>query len=207
MKIFVPNYRRKKTRTRAIFVAWLAIIFLVIVALHFVTITVEIGFNATKAWAQETFQPVVYAPNKLVSPIPNSTITPTPTESTPSITPAPTIMPEKQKDIENYMRTIFGSDARVAVAISHNECNPSNAKYPECVLYTSAEYSVGVFQINLYNAKQWIHAGRVPGKTMEEKVEWLKNPYNNTLYAYWVFKTSGWDPWTAYTSGNYLRSL
>lgn len=138
---------------------------------------------------------------------PSPTVIPTATPS-----PTPTIDPQAEKsqlqaDIEAYMKTIFGPEFRVARAVSHNECNPANKKYPECVLHTSAEYSVGLFQINLYNAKQWVHAGRIPGSTMEEKVEWLKDPYNNTLYAYWLWSKSTWAPWTAYTSGNYKRSL
>lgn len=121
-------------------------------------------------------------------------------------TPLPTKL-EEQAKIEAYMKTIFGADFRVARAISHNECNPANPKYPACVLHSNVEYSVGLFQINLYNSKQWIHAGRIPGETMGEKAEWLKDPFNNTLYAYWVFKKSGWNPWSAYTNGNYLRSM
>ena len=122
----------------------------------------------------------------------------------------PTLTPERiatQKEIEAYVKTIFGKDARVAIAISHNECNPANARYPRCILHSDVEYSVGLFQINLYNKDQWIHAGRIPGKSMDDKATWLKDPYNNTLYAYWVFQKSGWHPWSAYTNGNYLNDL
>jgi len=130
----------------------------------------------------------------------------TPTEV---LIPKSNSVSKDQEEIEAYMKTIFGKDFRVARAVSHNECNPANAKYPACILHSDVEYSVGLFQINLYNSKQWIHAGRIPGKTMEEKVQWLKDPYNNILYAYWLFKASNnsWNAWTAYSSGNYLRSL
>lgn len=122
--------------------------------------------------------------------------------------PTPSLPPShQQKEIEAYIKTIFGPDAHIAIAVSHNECNPLNSKYPACILHSEVEYSVGLFQINLYNSQQWIHAARIPGSTMEEKAEWLKDPYNNTLYAYWVFKKSGWHPWSAYTSGNYLKDL
>lgn len=112
-----------------------------------------------------------------------------------------------QEEIENYIRTIFGKDSRVGIAVSHNECNPANKQYPYCILHTDAEYSVGIWQINLFNAKHWIHAKKVPGTTMEEKIEWLKDPYNNTLIAYKIFSDQGFGPWSAYTSGNYKRSL
>jgi len=112
-----------------------------------------------------------------------------------------------QNEIEAYIRTIFGTDARVAIAVSHNECNPKHRDYPACVLHTKAEYSVGIFQINLYNENHWIHAKKVPGATMDEKIEWLKNPYNNTLIAFKIFSDSGFNPWTAYSSGNYLNDL
>ena len=142
------------------------------------------------------------------TPTPTVKVSPTVVPPSPTLTSEPTRDKDKLvSDIEAYMRTIFGSDYRVARAISHNECSPGNRAYPECVLHTNAEYSVGLFQINLYNASQWIHAGRIPGATMEDKIAWLKDPYNNTLYAHWVYTTSGWNPWSAYTSGNYKKDL
>lgn len=114
---------------------------------------------------------------------------------------------QTQEAIEAYIKKIFTKDAKVAIAVSHGECNPANKKYPACHAKSGIEHSVGIFQINLYNAKQWIHAGRIPGETMEEKIKWLEDPYNNTLYAYWVFTYSGWNPWTAYTSGGYKKYL
>lgn len=112
-----------------------------------------------------------------------------------------------QEEIEDYIRVIFGKDARVAIAVSHKECNPKNPSYPACVLHTEHEYSVGVLQINLYNTKHWIHAAKVPGDTMEQKIEWLKNPFNNVLIAHKIFADSGFQPWTAYTSGAYKEEL
>lgn len=112
-----------------------------------------------------------------------------------------------REEIEAYVRKIFGKDANIALAVSHHECGYTNKNYPKCHLKSGVEHSVGLFQINLYNSKQWIHAGRIPGVTMEEKVVWLENPFNNTLYAYWVFKTSGWNPWSAYKNGSYLADM
>lgn len=116
--------------------------------------------------------------------------------------------PNPSKDeIEAYVKKIFGADASVAIAISHHECGPTNKTYPKCQLKSEVENSIGLFQINLANKSQWIHAGRIPGETIAEKKLWLENPYQNTLYAYWVFKTSGFNPWSAYTSGNYLADM
>lgn len=125
-------------------------------------------------------------------------------------TPAPRVSPQgtsEQGAIEDYIRTIFGSDARVAIAIQHNECNPLNKLYPRCRLTSQVEDSVGIFQINLKTPTTKVHFDRVPGNTLEEKVEWLKDPYNNTLMAYWIFKTSGFNPWTTYKNGSYLNNL
>lgn len=114
---------------------------------------------------------------------------------------------EMQSDIESYIKTIFGRDAKTAIAISHNECNPANKRYPKCNLHTSVENSVGLFQINIESATTKVHWSRIPGDTLVEKKEWLENPYNNTLLAYWIFQTSGWGPWSAYTSGRYLADM
>lgn len=111
-----------------------------------------------------------------------------------------------REEIEAYVRMIFKKDnPNIALSVSHMECNPKNPAYPKCHNKSSIEHSVGIFQINLYNAKQWIHAARIPGNTMEEKIQWLENPMNNTLYAYWVYSTSGWSPWTTFTKGLYLN--
>ena len=110
-------------------------------------------------------------------------------------------------DIEKYIKTIFGSDAKVAIAISHHECNPLNPKYPKCQLHTAHENSIGLFQINIESETTKVHWSRIPGDTLEEKITWLENPYNNTLLAYWIYKTSGWNPWSAYSSGRYLADM
>lgn len=112
------------------------------------------------------------------------------------------------QEIDSYIDTIFGSkDGRIAKAVNRVECNPNNKAYPECVYHTEHEYSVGIFQINLFNAKHWIHAKKVPGRTMEEKIESLKDPYINTLVAYKIFSDSSFYPWAGFTSNRYLEHL
>lgn len=112
-----------------------------------------------------------------------------------------------EKEIEAYVKTIFGRDAKVAIEVSHHECGTWDKTYPKCRLHTSAEDSIGLFQINLYNKNGAVHANRIPGVTMAEKQLWLENPLNNTLYAYWTFKTSGWCPWSGFKNNKYIQEM
>lgn len=168
-------------------------------ALFLIFIIIVAGMAHIYEYAESKVK-TVFAQEELISPLSNPT-------------PTPIIIYKEykkeftQSEIENYVKTIFGRFANVAIAVSKNECSPLNPQYPKCVYHTSQEYSVGLFQINLFNASHWIHAKKVPGETIEEKAEWLKNPMHNTLVAYKIFSDSGFNPWTAYTSGNYLKDL
>jgi len=126
-------------------------------------------------------------------------------------TPAPEVSlvdTSEQESVENYIKIIFGSEWRVARAVHYNECGPSHRDYPRnCRLTTGAEDSIGIFQINIQSKDTKIHWSRIPGETLEDKVEWLNDPYNNTLMAYWIFTKSSWYPWSAYTSGRYLDDM
>ncbi len=66
------------------------------------------------------------------------------------------------------------------------------------------ELSIGLFQVNLKSKDVKVHWDRVPGTSEQEKIAWLQNPYNNALFAYWVYTTSGWTPWSVYKDGAYL---
>lgn len=157
-----------------------------------------LGLMCFTTYFQNVGEAKVYAQMPIVSPLPIEAF------AKPDVVKAS----PQQEEIENYIRTIFGSDAKVAIAVSRNECNPANSRYPACILHTEHEYSVGIFQINLYNSRHWIHAKKVPGATMDEKTEWLKNPYNNTLIAYKIFSDSnGFQAWSAYTNSNYLKDM
>ena len=112
-----------------------------------------------------------------------------------------------QAEIEKYIKTIFGKNAAVAIAVSHHECSPKNKQYPKCVAHSDKELSVGVFQINLKNELHLIHAAKVPGKTIVEKVESLKDPHINTLIAFKIFTDSGWGAWSSYKNKSYLLSM
>lgn len=113
-----------------------------------------------------------------------------------------------QEEIEAYIREVFGDQGDIAVAVSRRECSPSNTAYPHCVLHTSDEYSVGIFQINLYSERGWIHAGKVPGETMEQKIEWAQDWRNNVRLAKEIHDGwQGWSAWSAYTNGAFLKEL
>lgn len=142
---------------------------------------------------------------EIVSPLPD-----VPTEKVPVpfyIDTSDVRLVTEQEEIEAYIKTIFGKDAKTAIAISHKECNPKNKSYPHCVLSTTREHSVGIFQINIQSHTAKIHSARIPGDTLEEKETWLKNPKNNTLMAYWIYEKSGWNPWSVYKSGAYLDEM
>ena len=47
------------------------------------------------------------------------------------------------------------------------------------------DYSVGLFQINLFHLLE----------NMRPSEEWLKNPINNVEYAYKLYQNHGWNPW------------
>lgn len=57
--------------------------------------------------------------------------------------------------------------------------------------------------VGLWQVYQKVHAARHPLWT----TEWLKQPANNALAAYQIWKDAGnsWRPWTTYTSGSWRR--
>lgn len=143
-------------------------------------------------------------------------------EATPLPEPTPEELDAKQIYLDNkvlerdqikqYIYEIFQNEgAEVAYSISLAESayyEPAVEGYLyydyPIINHSNAEYSVGIFQINLYNKFQKIHADRIPGDTMDAKEKWLSNPYNNTLYTYWVYRESGWYPWSTFNAKDYL---
>lgn len=115
------------------------------------------------------------------------------------------------EDLKRYLREIFGSDWKVAYSVAQVECNSNRPEWPRCSFSWEKEHSIGWFQINIAQEGghgKKVHWDKIPGESLEEKEEWLKNPYNNILMAKIIHDRSGsFNPWTGYTSGNYLRVL
>jgi len=123
-----------------------------------------------------------------------------------------TLTPEKPtlEDYRAYVKTIFGSQWKIAFAVSQSECNYSRREWPYCVNSWAKERSVGPFQINIAQndgkgAK--IHWDKIPGETLKDKELWLADWKNNVVMAYRIYRESGWQAWTAYTSKSYLQQL
>lgn len=158
--------------------------------------------------------------------------TPLPTQL-PSATPIPTPEPTTIHDetfvevnpadidgliaqrerIKEYIYRIFGKNGSVAVAIATAESGKVDQITKKAYFATYAvnrsavEVSVGLFQVNLKSKETLVHWARVPGSTEEEKIGWLQDPYNNTLFAFWVFSTSNFFPWSTFSDGTYLKYL
>lgn len=184
------QYAVRKRERKDVTTQWLIVFLAIFITLGFVSAGVKYLINQGVNQA--------YAKVELISPVVRE-ITPTPTQTNKQI--------QDQEEIENYIKIIFKEDARIAIAVSRNECNPANKFYPKCRFTTPHEDSVGIFQINLQSNAGKVHYDRIPGDNLEEKVEWLKEPKNNVLAAFWIFTHSGWNPWTAYTSGVYLKDM
>jgi hypothetical protein len=112
------------------------------------------------------------------------------------VTPTPTPKWDNQYQQEIYK--VFGKDAPTAYAIARAE---SNLKPDKCHI-DDIEYSCGIFQINLR-----AHNLKVPGETMEEKAEWLKDYKNNVITARFIYATSGFRAWSVFKNKNYLNYL
>lgn len=84
-------------------------------------------------------------------------------------------------------------DTRIAAAVMRAEsgCNPNAIGYN-----TNGTADRGLFQVNS------IHADMVDGDLGS-----LYSPATNVATAYRIYSGGGWERWTTYTSGKYLRYL
>ncbi len=160
--------------------------------------------------------PPTVLPEQYSPPAP--TVSPTITPITPTPTASPnartvSALIEQYEPIKQYINTIFGRNAATAYAVAFAESGKWDKETGKPYFLTNAvhassvEVSVGVFQINLKNIAAKVHYDRIPGQSLEEKIEWLQNPYQNVLFAYWVYTTSGFHPWSVYSSGKYLAFM
>ena len=120
-----------------------------------------------------------------------------------------------QEEIKSYIKTIFRNEYQVACAVFTAESGLGTGEIkPEAENNWNLriEHSIGTAQINLYRIVngqlQKIHWDKVPGKTKEEKIEWLKNPMNNILLAHYIKSSRGnWEAWSSYINGSYEKYL
>lgn len=165
----------------------------------------------TREWIGFTMQPktsIIHAKEEVVSP------SPTPDEKYEKLIEVVEEAETNPKEqIKEKIREVFGEDAEIAIAIATAESglvsdksnvwgDPNNPKRGEC--------SIGLFQINLKsNGCEGVnvHASKIPGDTLEEKIEWLKVPENNILIAKFIYGSSGWYPWSVYKNGKYKQFL
>lgn len=105
-----------------------------------------------------------------------------------------------RSDMDSLIRKSFPDDPSTAAAIGMQESslNPE-ARYTD---RKNGIDAIGLMQINLP-----AHQDIVPGKTYEEKVRNLMNPETNLQLANQIHSKQGWQPWQAYTSGQYQRFL
>lgn len=162
----------------------------------------------------ETFSPRA----ELISPLPESRLVELAQAQVIEVspTPTPTQAPTSEKqEIMHLIIDAFGdaSPKAIAVAKAESGLDANKEVFMKAGHYSwssptyPGECSVGIFMINLAEdgcKGKWVHASKVPGETIEEKIEWLKIPENNIDFAKeYIFEKSGWNPWSAYTNGSY----
>jgi hypothetical protein len=151
------------------------------------------------------------APTSLPEPTPSPTSSPSP-EPTPEPSEVAKLIAERPA-VERYIRTIFAKQGDVALAIARAESGRVDRETGQwyflanAVRKTSYETSVGVFQINLKSEDTLVHYARIPGDDIEAKIEWLQDPFNNTLFAFWIYSHSMFWPWSTYSDGTYLKFM
>lgn len=90
--------------------------------------------------------------------------------------------------VEAQIRRIFGSDAKMALAISQAENGTR-----QCDREGKTK-DHGIFQINQVHLNRWT-------------IEQLKDCTENIKIAHLLFHEQGWTPWVAYTNGSYKKYL
>lgn len=139
--------------------------------------------------------------------LPTQDVTPTPTP-----TPIPTVVPDPgKKEIMAEIVRVFGEDALRAIAIAKAESglDPNREGIHRAnTLWEGyqGECSIGLFQINLASDGchgKWLHAYKIPGETLDEKIIWLKNYKNNIQIAKEIYDAQGFNPWSTFTNKKY----
>lgn len=126
-----------------------------------------------------------------------------------------TPVPQPKTKLEKYYplaKSLFGKEWKTAIAVAEAECNSNRRDWPRCVNTWEKERSVGWGQINLATHEgrgKKVHWDKIPGQTLQEKEEWLKNPENNLIAMHLVWLNAGksFRPWSAFTNGNFKFQL
>lgn len=129
----------------------------------------------------------------------------TPTSTPKKVEPTPTEEPQylNRRPTDEYVAALVKSypwDYSTAIRLAKSENYYNLTGSFDCArtnVNTNGSVDVGLFQINS------IHSQRLSslGLTMED----MKDCKKNADYAYnWVYKASGWSPWSAYTNGSYI---
>ena len=147
-------------------------------------------------------------PTKTQSPTPTTTPSPTP-QSIVSGTPNVQALAQEKESIRQYINTIFTRNAQIAFAIALAEggFTYKGVRYfrPAAVHHSDVETSIGIFQVNIQSKDAKVHYDQIPGKDLEEKIEWLQDPYNSVIFAYWMYSThNNFEAWSVFTDGTYL---
>lgn len=122
--------------------------------------------------------------------------------------------------VEAYIREVFGADAEIALAVGKAESRliPEKTLIARKGHYSwssptyKGECSIGLFMINLAEdgcQGKKVHYDKVPGDTLEAKIEWLKDPKNNIDFAKKIYEGRGnsFMAWSAYSHGGYEKFL
>lgn len=111
---------------------------------------------------------------------------------TSKIDPGACVNVKDELGVESCIKEVFKNDYKVAIAVAQAESRLNH----DAVGYNKRNGVVwskdcGIFQINDY------YHDRACEMTIEE----------NIRYAYLLYVKNGWQPWSAYKNGSYLRFL
>ncbi len=108
-----------------------------------------------------------------------------------------------EREIITAIKEYFPENPKLAIAIFRHE-----SQLGQYFQNLEGAPSYGIAQIYLP-----VWRDKIPGKTDEEKISWLKNPNNNLKLAREIYEDSkkrrgnGWLPWDSYRFGYYKKYL
>lgn len=104
---------------------------------------------------------------------------------------------EKKLTIEDKIEAVFGSDARIALAIAKSESGLKNVKGDQHIEFIQdgkvMGHSCGLFQVRVLEGRP--------------NCEELMDEDTNIAYAKKIFDKVGWSAWSNYKNGKYIAFL